>query len=95
MAIPDRVKSDKKPTRAVGISLASQDRSVKRDKFDEAMREKERIQAAEKAALEQERLLQEEEEIKRIRANCNFKATPIKKYRMVMGTVEEKKLTVP
>lgn len=43
VAIPDRVKSDRKPTRAVGISLASQDRSVKRDQFDEAMREKERV----------------------------------------------------
>ena len=39
--------------------------------------------------------MQEEEEIKRIRANSNFKATPIKKYKMVMGQVEEKKLTVP
>ena len=34
VVIPDRVKSDKKATKAVGISLASNQRSVKRELFD-------------------------------------------------------------
>jgi hypothetical protein len=34
VAIPDRVKSDKKATRAVIMNLASNQRSVKRELFD-------------------------------------------------------------
>ena len=95
VTIPDRVKSDKKTTRAVGMSLASNDRSVKREIFEQAMKEKEQKQASEKAQLELERIKQEEEEIKRIRAESNFKATPIMKYRSTLGEVAQKKLTVP
>jgi hypothetical protein len=43
VVIPERVKSEKKPTKAVEISLASNQRSVKRELFDSAMKEKERV----------------------------------------------------
>ena len=77
------------------MTLASSDRSVKRETFDLAMKEKERLQAEEKARLEQERAREEEEEVRKIRAQSNFKATPIKKYKMSLGVVPERKLTVP
>jgi hypothetical protein len=95
VTIPDRIKSDKQVTRAVGVTLASDRRSVKRGLFEQAIREKERFQQEEKAQLELERLQQEEEEVKKIRAASNFKATPIMKYRNNLGAVEERKLTVP
>ena len=41
--IPDRVKSERKVTRAVGVSLASTDRSAKRGVFEQAMKDKERL----------------------------------------------------
>ena len=59
------------------------------------MKEKELKKAEEKVIQEQERIRQEEEEIKRIRAQSNFKATPIKKYKNTLGEVALKKLTVP
>ena len=79
----------------MGISLASQDRSVKREIFDQAMKVKDQKKAEEKVLEEQERIRQEEEEIKKIRAQSNFKATPIKKYKNNLGEVQMKKLTVP
>ena len=59
------------------------------------MREKERIKAEEAAKAEQERILAEDAEVRRIRQECNFKATPIKHYSMKLGHVPDKKLTVP
>ena len=59
------------------------------------MREKERLKAEEEARLEQERQLAEEAEVRKIRAESNFKATPIKHYSSKLGVVPEKKLTVP
>ena len=59
------------------------------------MKAKDQKKAEEKALEEQERIRQEEEEIKKIRAESNFKATPIKKYRNNLGEVQQKKLTVP
>ena len=41
MTVPDRVKSEKKATKAVGVNLASTERSVKREKFEQAMKLKE------------------------------------------------------
>ena len=39
--MPDRVKSEKRATKAVGINLASTERSVKREQFEQAMKVKE------------------------------------------------------
>ena len=77
------------------MSLASEDRSVKREIFEQAKKEKDQKKAEEKALEEQERIRQEEEEIKRIRAQSKFKATPIKKYKNNLGEVPMKRLTVP
>lgn len=77
------------------MSLASNDRSVKRELFEQAMKDKEQKLAEEKTRQELERIRQEEEEIKRFRAQSNFKATPIKKYKNNLGEVVLKKLTVP
>ena len=41
VTVPDRVKSDKIATKAVGVNLASTERSVKREKFELAMKRKE------------------------------------------------------
>ncbi len=41
VVIPDRVKSEKKITKAVSMRLVSNDRSLKRELFDQSMREKE------------------------------------------------------
>ena len=41
VTVPDRVKSEKKATKAVGVNLASTERSVKREKFEQAMKLKE------------------------------------------------------
>ena len=56
VAIPDRVKSDKKATKAVEMKLASNNRSVKREIFDQAVKEKERLKCEEMALKEQERI---------------------------------------
>ena len=52
LAVPEKVKSNKKTTRAVGMSLASQDRSVKREIFELAKKEKDQKKAEEKALEE-------------------------------------------
>ena len=91
----DRIKSEKKVTRALTVKLVSDERSVKREEFESAMREKERLKAEEAARLALEREEAEAEEVRKIRAASNFKATPIKHYRIVMGNVPERKLTVP
>jgi len=88
-------KSDKKVTQAIGMSLVSDKRSVKREEFEAIMREKERSLAEEKETLELERQYAEEEEVRKIRASSNFKATPIKHYKVALGAVPERKLTVP
>ena len=59
------------------------------------MKVKDQKKAEEKVLEEQERIRQEEEEIKKIRAQSNFKATPIKKYKNNLGEVQMKRLTVP
>ena len=51
----ERVKSEKKTTKAVGMKLVSDGRSVKREEFEAAMREKEKLKAEEQARLELER----------------------------------------
>ena len=43
----ERIKSEKKTTKAVGMKLVSDGRSVKREEFEAAMREKERLKAEE------------------------------------------------
>ena len=91
----ERIKSEKKTTKAVGMKLVSDERSVKREEFEAAMREKEKLKAEEQARLELERQEAEAEEVRKIRAASNFKATPIKHYRLVVGSVPERKLTVP
>ena len=55
-ALASRVKSDKKTTKAVGITLSSSKRSVKREQFNEELRQKEILKAEQKALEEQERL---------------------------------------
>ena len=77
------------------MRLVSNERSLKRELFDQTIREKEQAQAEEKARQEEERQRLEEEEIRKISAASNFKATPIKKYRNTLGTVTDKSLTVP
>ena len=52
------------------------------------MKVKDQKKAEDKVLEEQERIRQEEEEIKKIRAESNFKATPIKKYRNNLGEVQ-------
>ena len=59
------------------------------------MRDKEKLKDEERARQEQARLLAEEEEVRKIREQSNFKATPIKHYKNNLGAVPEKKLTVP
>lgn len=59
------------------------------------MKEKQLIQ--EQEADEQARIQaeMEEEEVRQLREQTVFKATPIKHYEMKMGKVSPKKLTVP
>ena len=78
----------------MSVTLASNERSVKRELFEQLMKEKERKKAEEKALLEAERLRQEDEEINKVRAQQHFKANPIKKYKNTLGEVARKKLTV-
>ena len=91
----DRVKSNRKLTKPVGMSLASQERSTKRELFEQAKREKEEELRVQQELFAQEKQLQEEEEIRKLRQEINFKATPIRRYRFKVGQTEEKKLTVP
>lgn len=47
---------------------------------------------------ELQKIIQEQDElieIEKIRQSQNFKATPIKNYKFIMGEVEKKELTVP
>ena len=91
----DRVKSNRKLTKPVGMSLASQERSIQRELFEQARIEKEKELQVQKELFEQEKRLQEEEETRKFRQQAHFKATPIKKYKFTVGQVEERKLTVP
>ena len=76
-------------------SLASQERSKKRELFEQIKREKELALREEQEKIEQDRLKKEEEEIKKIRAQQHFKATPVKIYSKQLPVIEEKALTVP
>jgi len=73
-------KSSKLTTQAVEVELASEKRSVKRELFESARKEKEMRLAEEKAAEEEIRRQEEEAEIRRIRLESTFRATPIHKY---------------
>ena len=75
--------------------FASQERSKKRELFEQIKRDKELAQKEEQEKLEQEQLKKKEEEIKKIRAQQNFKATPVKFYSKQLPVIEEKSLTVP
>ena len=77
------------------MSLASSERSIKRELFEQAKKEKELEAQKLNEEKELERQKKEEEEVKKFRQQCHFKATPIKRYKSTLGTVEEKKLTVP
>lgn len=94
-SLPDKVKSDKQATKAVGITLQSNERSVKREMFEQMKKEKARQLDEELQQQEQERIRREVEEVKKIRANSNFKATPIKKFSNKLPEVARKDLTVP
>ena len=65
---PKPVKSTELLTRPMTQSLASQERSKKRELFEQIKREKELALREEQEKLESERIKKEEEEIKKIRA---------------------------
>lgn len=88
-------KSSRQTTQAVEVELASDRRSVKRELFESAKKEKE-LRLAQETAAEEERLRQEEEaEIRRIRLESTFRATPVHKYNLKLGEVEPTRLTKP
>ena len=93
----ERVKSDKKLTKPIGLSLASQERSVSRELFEQVKKEKQMTQ--ERDAEEQAKVqgLLEAEEVKKLRAKQVFKANPIRHYSLGINSssVTRKELTQP
>jgi len=90
-----RKVAPKEPTKPLDISLASVCRSEKRKEFNLKMEEKERRLESERQEREAAREREEAEEVKRIRAESNFKATPIQHFRQTEVKVEKKELTNP
>jgi Targeting protein for Xklp2 (TPX2) domain len=89
----ERIKSEKKPTVPVAMSLASQERSVRRELFEQVKKEKQLMLDEIEAKQAKDKAVEEIEEVKRIREQSIFKATPIKHYHISMGKVSPKKLT--
>ena len=77
------------------MSLASSERSIKRELFEQAKKEKELEAQKLNEEMQLEKQRKEEEEVLKFRQQCHFKATPIKRYRSTLASIEEKKLTVP
>lgn len=64
---PERVKSEKKPTVAVEMSLASQERSAKRKLFEQVKREKHIEMEKQEEEETRKKLEMDEEEVRQIR----------------------------
>jgi hypothetical protein len=68
---------------------------MKRDLFEQVKKEKQLMLEAIEAQAARARATEEEEEVRRIREQSVFKATPIKHYTINLGKVSPKKLTQP
>ena len=98
MSVQGGSSAKKEVTKTVELSFRSDERRLKRQQFEQKLKEKEAKLVLEKEQLELERQAQEEQEIREIRAKQCFKATPIKHYRFTSSTANEatpKQLTVP
>lgn len=70
-------------------------RALKRQEYDQQMKEKEKHAAILKHEMDQEKLRKQAEEIQKIRNQRNFRSNPIKHYKPVTLKPSEKSLTEP
>lgn len=86
-----RKKSDNKP---VGL-LHTEMRALKRNEYDQHMKERERMANLIRQDMEQEKMRKQQEEIQKLRIKNTFKSNPIKHYKPVELKPSEKQLTSP
>eukprot|EP00826_Nyctotherus_ovalis_P019467 TRINITY_DN15_c0_g3_i1.p1 TRINITY_DN15_c0_g3~~TRINITY_DN15_c0_g3_i1.p1 ORF type:complete len:636 (+),score=171.34 TRINITY_DN15_c0_g3_i1:139-2046(+) len=88
-------KSARAPTRAVGVALQSEKRSVERAKFDMQQLALAEAEAQRRRAAELEELQREELEVKELRKSMTFKAGGILKGKPLDVKPSQTALTVP
>lgn len=86
-----RKRSETKPCGLLHTEL----RALKRNEFDQSLKEKERMAILLRRELEEEKMKKQQEEIQKIRAQRNFRSRPIKHYKPVEVKPSEKPLTEP
>jgi hypothetical protein len=87
-----RKKSETKPVAGL---LHTELRALKRNEFEQQLKEKERIAVLKRRDLELEKMRRQHEEIQKLRAQSHFKSNPIKHYRPVELKPSERPLTSP
>jgi hypothetical protein len=70
-------------------------RALRRNEFEQQLKEKERMAVLKRRDLEMEKMRKQQEEINRLRSQLTFKSNPIKQYKPVEVKPSEKPLTEP
>jgi hypothetical protein len=92
----DSSRMRKKPDKQASNSfLHTELRALKRQEYDQSMKEKEKMAIQVKQDLDSERLKKEQEEIQKIRMQRTFRTQPIKHYKPIEIKHSEKPLTDP
>ena len=86
-----RKRSETKPCGLLHTEL----RALKRNEFDQSLKEKERMAILLRRELEEEKTRKQQVEIQKIRAQRNFRSRPIKHYKAIEVKPSEKPLTEP
>lgn len=90
-----RKKSETKPVISGGGLLHTELRALRRNEYDQTMKEKEKIAILVKQDLEAEKARKQQEEINRLRTKSQFRFQPIKQYKPIEIKPSEKPLTNP
>jgi len=90
-----RKKSDNNNKQASNGFLHTELRALKRQEYEQSMKEKEKMAIQMKHDLDSERLKKQQEEIQKIRIQRTFRSQPIKHYKPIELKPSEKPLTDP
>jgi len=82
-------------TKPVAGLLHTELRALKRNEFEQQLKEKERVAVLKRRDLDMEKMRKQHEEIQKLRAQSQFKSNPIKHYRPVDLRPSERPLTSP
>lgn len=90
-----RKQSDSNSSMNQSGYLRTELRALKRNEYEQQLKEKEKMAAIIKHELDQEKLKKQQEEIQKIRNQRNFRSNPIRSYKPIQLKPSDKSLTEP